>query len=94
MTLIKKNLIENIYFKYGQSKRTSTTLVESLLEIMKKTLESGEDVMISSFGKFCVKKKGDRRGRNPQTGDNMMMGAKRVVLFRCSPVLKERANEE
>jgi len=94
MTLTKKNLIENIYFKDGQSKRTSTILVKSLLEIMKKTLESGEDVMISSFGKFCVKKKGDRRGRNPQTGDNMMMGAKRVVLFRCSPVLKERVNEE
>ena len=71
--------------------------MKPLLEIIKKTLESGEDVLISGFGKFCVKNKKERRGRNPQTGDDMMVDARRVVTFKCSGVLKrkiDKAEEE
>ncbi|MBW2609717.1 MAG: integration host factor subunit alpha [Deltaproteobacteria bacterium] len=93
MSLTKGNLVESIYIQCGQSKPISVIIVESLLEIMKKTLESGEDVMITGFGKFCVKEKGDRKGRNPQTGDNMMLRPRRIVVFKCSGVLREGCNE-
>ena len=61
---------------------------------MKKTLESGEDVMISGFGKFCVKNKKERRGRNPATGDDMMLRPRKVVTFKCSGNLREKINEK
>jgi len=67
-------------------------VVESLIEIIKKTLESGEDVLISGFGKFCVKGKRERRGRNPQTGNDLMLGERRVVTFKCSGRLKNKIN--
>jgi integration host factor subunit alpha len=73
-------------------KKESSIIIESLLEIMKKTLESGEDVLISGFGKFCVKEKSDRRGRNPATGNELMLDARRVVIFKCSGKLKEKLN--
>ncbi len=92
MALNKVNLAESIYNLCGYSKNKSTRLVESLIEIIKSTLESGEDVMIIRFGKFCVKDKNERRGRNPQTGQDKMLGAKRVVTFRYSQVLKEKIN--
>ena len=63
-----------------------------LLELIKKALESGEDVMISSFGKFCVKKKKERRGRNPATGEEMMLRPRKVVTFKWSGKLKEKLN--
>jgi len=59
---------------------------------MKATLGSGEDILISGFGKFCVKDKRDRRGRNPWTGDDMMLGSRRIVTFKCSGALKDRLN--
>jgi len=59
---------------------------------MKNTLENGEDILISGFGKFCVKDKKERRGRNPQTGEDKMLGARRVVTFKCSGVLKDKIN--
>jgi integration host factor subunit alpha len=65
-----------------------------LLEILKIRLESGKDVLISGFGKFCVKEKRERRGRNPQTGEDMMLGARRVVTFRCSSAFREKINGE
>jgi integration host factor subunit alpha len=74
------------------TRRQSADLVESLLEIIKQTLESGEDVLISRFGKFCVKDKKKRRGRNPQTGHDMALDARRVVTFRCSGVLRDKIN--
>ena len=74
-------------------KNKSSIIIESLIEIMKKTLESGEDVLISGFGKFCVKEKSDRRGRNPATGNDLMLDARRVVIFKCSGRLKEKVNE-
>ena len=61
-------------------------------EIVKSTLVSGESVMISGFGKFVVKEKRTRRGRNPATGNDLMLGARRVVTFKCSGMLREKIN--
>jgi integration host factor subunit alpha len=92
MSLAKADLINSTQEQCGLSKNKSIDLVESLLELIKSTLESGEDVMISRFGKFCVKDKNERRGRNPHTGEDKILGAKRVVTFRYSHVLKEKIN--
>ena len=92
MTLIKTELIDSIRKQLDLPKTKSAQVVDSLLEIIKKTLENGEDVLISGFGKFCVKEKGKRRGRNPQTGNDLMLDKKRVVLFRCSGRLRDRIN--
>ena len=92
MTLTKERVIDSIYTHCGYSKNRSIELVESLSEIVKSTLESGEDVLISGFGKFCVKDKRERRGRNPATGDHMMLGSRRVVRFRCSSALRKKIN--
>jgi len=90
MSLIKEHIINAIYNHLDFPKGISVDLAESLLEIIKKTLENGEDVLISGFGKFCVKEKHKRRGRNPATGDGMMLESRRVVTFKCSPVLKSK----
>jgi len=92
MTLTKQDLIDLIYREVTIPKYQSTRLVESLLEIMKETMESGEDVMISGFGKFSVKDKKERQGRNPQTADDMKLRARRVVVFQCSGVLRGKIN--
>jgi len=92
MTLNKADLTDAIYNQLDLPKTKSAQVVESLLEIIKKTLEDGEDVLISGFGKFCVKEKGKRRGRNPQTGEDLMLGERRVVTFRCSGVLRDKVN--
>ena len=94
MSLTKERIIDTIYNGSDLSKMQSRQAVESLLEIIKKTLESGEDVLISSFGKFCVKEKNERRGRNPATGNDLMLGARRVVTFKCSGVLRDKINGE
>ena len=94
MSLTKTDLIDSIYNQVELSKTRSTRVVESLLEIMKKTLEHGGDVLISGFGKFCVKEKGRRSGRNPQTREDLMLDARRVVTFRCSAVLKDKLNRK
>jgi len=93
MTLKKADLIDSMYNQVGLSKPKSAQVVDSLLEIIKKTLEGGEDVLISGFGKFCVKEKRRRRGaRNFATGDNLTLNARRVVRFRCSGLLKDKLN--
>jgi len=92
MALTKANIVESVHGELKLSKSKSSQIVESLLEIIKRTLASGEDVLITGFGKFCVKDKEKRRGRNPQTGEDMMMRSRRVVTFRCSPVLRDRVN--
>jgi integration host factor subunit alpha len=74
------------------TKYRSVELVESVLEIIKKSLENGEDVLISGFRKFCVKNKRERKGRNPQTGDDMTLKQRRVVTFRSSGVLRDKVN--
>ncbi len=92
-TLTKANIMQSIAEYNGYSKDESKDIVETLLEIMKRTLESGEDVMISGFGKFCIQDKKKRRGRNPATGDEMILDARRVVSFKCSGKLREMVNK-
>ena len=92
MSLTKERIIENIFNSSDFSRKRAKQVVESLLEAIKKTLESGEDVLISGFGKFCVKEKSERRGRNPATGNDLTLGARRVVAFKCSSVLRNKIN--
>ena len=92
MGLTKEHIVDSLYNQCSFSKKKSTMLVESLLELMKSTLENGEDVLISGFGKFSVREKSQRRGRNPQTGEKLVLPPRRVVTFRCSSVLKGRIN--
>ena len=94
MSLTKERIIDTIFDSTDLSRKRSSQVVESLLEAIKKTLESGEDVLISGFGKFCVKEKNERRGRNPATGNDLMLGARRVVAFKCSSVLRNKINGE
>jgi integration host factor subunit alpha len=76
----------------GFTKKTAAGAVESLLEIIKQTLEGEEDVLVSGFGKFCVREKRPRRGRNPATGTDMELWGRRVVTFKCSGKLRDRIN--
>jgi integration host factor subunit alpha len=92
MSLNKDSLAEIISRKYSFSKKRSTQLIENTLEIIKKRLAEGENVLISGFGKLSVIDKRERRGRNPANGNELMLGAGRVVTFRCSPLLKEKLN--
>lgn len=92
MTLTKADIIEAIVEQVGFTKNHSSELVETLLEIIERTLESGEDVLLSGFGKFCVKQKETRRGRNPATGETMMLPPRKVVTFRCSGKLRDKIN--
>ena len=79
MTLTKAHIINAIANQIGFPRNHSSEIVETLLELIKSTLESGEDVLISGFGKFCVKEKRQRKGRNPETGEDMILGPRRVV---------------
>ena len=92
MALIKSHLIDAIAEQNGFTKIKSKKTVETLLEIIKSTLASGDDVLISGFGKFCVKEKRERRGRNPATGEDMMLAPRRVMTFRCARNLRDRVN--
>jgi integration host factor subunit alpha len=92
-TLTKEGLITAIAEANGYPRNQSVELVETLIGIIKSRLAAGEDVMISGFGKFCVMEKRERRGRNPATGEEMVLGAKRVVTFKCSGKLREKINE-
>lgn len=94
MTLTKAKIIDVIHNQLGYPKNQSAELLEILLEIIKGTLEKGEDVLISGFGKFCVKQKKQRRGRNPATGNDMILDGRRVVTFRCSHLLRAKINGE
>jgi len=92
MTLTKAHIVDAISDQIGYPKNHSSEIVETLLEIMKKSLESGDDVLISGFGKFCVNEKRERRGRNPATGKDMMLKPRKVVTFRCSGKLRKKIN--
>ena len=92
MTLTKSHLIDAIAEQNGFTKKQSTETVETILELVKSTLASGENVLISGFGKFCVKEKRERKGRNPSTGEDMMLRPRSVVTFRCSGKLREKIN--
>jgi integration host factor subunit alpha len=92
MTQTKSDIIKAIAEQNGYTKKKSIETVEAILEIIKRTLETGEDVLISGFGKFCVKEKKERRGRNPATDKTMMLAQRRVVTFKCSGKLREKTN--
>ena len=92
MTLTKERIIGGMQKDTDQKTAETQRTFESLVEIMKQTLASGEDIMISGFGKFCVRKKEVRRGRNPQTGEPINLGGRRVVTFKCSGKMKEKLN--
>jgi integration host factor subunit alpha len=93
MALTKRCITEQIQEGLGFQQSKSVKLTETILEIIKATLETGEDVLVSGFGKFCVQRKGERKGRNPATGDDMMLPARRVVTFKCSSKLREKIND-
>lgn len=93
MTVTKAQIVENLFAKNIFTKTESAQIIETLFEILKSTLEEGEDVLISGFGKFSVKEKNQRRGRNPQTGDPILLSPRKVVTFKCSGVLRERINK-
>lgn len=93
MTLTKAHIVENLFGKNIFTKTESAQIIETLFELVKQTLEGGEDVLISGFGKFSVKEKNQRRGRNPQTGNPIMLSPRKVVTFKCSGVLREKINE-
>ena len=90
MALTKVEIANSIADELDYTKYRSSEIVEILLELMKSSLESGDDVLISGFGKFCVKDKGKRRGRNPSTGKDLMLRPRKVVTFRCSSKLRDK----
>jgi len=94
MTVTKEVLINKIYDEVGLSKATSKKVVEALIELIKESLERGENVLISGFGKFVVREKRPRRGRNPQTGETITISERRVITFRPSKILKDEINKK
>ncbi len=92
MALTKADIVKAVQTEIGFTRHQSFSIVESLLETIKSKLESGEDVLVSGFGKFRVQKKLKRRGRNPATGENLMLAPRKVVTFKCSGKLRERVN--
>ncbi|MGL1930180.1 MAG: integration host factor subunit alpha [Desulfotalea sp.] len=94
MTLTKADLILNIYKKHkGLTKDQATRSVESFLEISKTSLISGSDLLLSGFGKFHVKEKHARRGRNPQTNEELTLDARKVITFKPSGILRDKVNK-
>jgi integration host factor subunit alpha len=93
MALTKNELVAKIREETGFTFKAATETVDQLMEIIKSTLASGEDVMISGFGRFCVKKKDVRKGRNPATGVDMMLDARNVLTFKCSGKLRDQINK-
>ena len=89
MALTKSDIVTSIH-DLGLTKKKSVEVIERLLEIIKRSLESSEDVLVSGFGKFCVKDKAKRRGRNPATGEDLMLKGRRVVTFKCSGKLRHK----
>ncbi len=92
MSLTKARVVEAVQKQLGFSRRESIDLVETLLETIKRTLQDGEDVLVSGFGKFCIKEKKERRGRNPATGSDLLLNKRKVVTFKCSGLLRNRIN--
>ena len=90
--MTKVDIIENIYEKVGFSKKEVAKIVESVFDIIKESLQKEEKIKISGFGNFVVRKKRARRGRNPQTGDDIEIGARRILTFKSSQVLKGGLN--
>ena len=91
-TLTKAHIIDAVAESNGYTRKKSIETVETVLELIKRSLESGEDVLISGFGKFSVKQKAKRKGRNPATGEDMILTPRRVVTFKYSGILRDKIN--
>ena len=94
MSLTKDKIANRLQTQLGLNRKESLELVEGLLDIMKDTLTQGEDLLISGFGKFSVRQKKERRGRNPQTRENLILRSRKVLVFRASGVLRKRLNRD
>jgi integration host factor subunit alpha len=92
MALTKHVLVGKLQTELGFPRNQSVEIVESFLEIIKSTLESGDDLLVSGFGKFCVRDKKERKGRNPATGEDLMLNPRRVVTFKYSGTLRDKVN--
>lgn len=92
MSLTKHDIAERVQDQLGIPLNESRAMTEILLEIIKSTLESGDDVLVSGFGKFCVQEKRQRKGRNPATGETLMLKPRKIVTFKCSGKLREKVN--
>ncbi|NIS61192.1 MAG: integration host factor subunit alpha [Proteobacteria bacterium] len=90
--MTKVDIVSSVYEKVGFSKKEAVRVVETIFDIMKDTLERGEKIKISGFGNFVVRKKRTRRGRNPQTGDDIEITARKILTFKPSQVLKNDLN--
>jgi integration host factor subunit alpha len=93
MALTKDKLVSRLQTQMGLTKQESGQMVESLFGIMKGTLVNGEDLLITGFGKFSVRQKNARWGRNPQTKESLILAARKVLVFKTSGVLRNRINE-
>ena len=93
MSLTKEKLITLIQTQVGLDKQESRQIVERLLGIMKDALAQGEELLITRFGKFSVREKNERRGRNPQTKESLVLAARKILVFKSSGVLRERINK-
>lgn len=92
--MTKADIVEKIYEKVGFSKKESAELVELVFDLIKDTLEQGDKIKIAGFGNFIVKEKADRRGRNPQTGEEITISARKILTFKPSQVLKASINKQ
>ena len=92
MTLTKDHLITSVGNRLGISRFESSRIIEAVLETVKSSLSDGEDILISGFGKFIVREKAARRGRNPQTGQDLTLEPRRVITFKCASVMRDRIN--
>jgi integration host factor subunit alpha len=92
--MTKADIVERIYEKVGFSKKESAELVETVFDLIKSTLEEGDKIKIAGFGNFVVKEKSDRRGRNPQTGEEITIVARKILTFKPSQVLKSAINSQ
>ena len=94
MTLTKSQIVEALFAKNIFTKAQSAQIIDTLFELIKQSLQNGQDVLISGFGKVSVKEKHQRIGRNPQTGDSVTLPQRKVVTFKCSDVLRAVMNGE
>ncbi|OEU48616.1 MAG: integration host factor subunit alpha [Desulfuromonadales bacterium C00003096] len=92
--MTKADLVERVYLKTGFSKKESAQIVEMVFDLMKSTLEKGEKIKLAGFGNFVVKNKATRKGRNPQTGDEIEICSRKILTFKPSQVLKSVINSQ
>ncbi|RAL25557.1 integration host factor subunit alpha [Lujinxingia litoralis] len=90
--MTKADIVDSVYEKVGITKKEASDYVDTIFEVMKETLEEGEEIKVSGFGKFEVREKSQRVGRNPRTGIEIVIPERRVLRFKVSQVLKDSIN--